>query len=174
VVETLKVTVEERRVNLSIPRPLPTIRCDRARIGEVFRNLITNGIKYNRSPEPLVEVGYFSAAEWAARRTDPGDAGEFDVEGGVQNIFYVRDNGIGIRKKHHESVFRIFKRLHGRNKFEGGTGAGLTIVKKIVSRHGGRIWIDSEYRKGSTFYFTLDGEQANESLEHEVYAHSAG
>ena len=71
-------------------------------------------------------------------------------------VFYVRDNGIGIPEKHHDAVFRIFKRLHGRDKFGGGTGAGLTIVKKIVERHHGRIWLESSAGEGTTFYFTLD------------------
>ncbi len=107
------------------------------RIGEIFRNLIQNAVKYNDAGEKRVEVGWGGASD----RNPP--------------VFFVRDNGIGIREKHLETVFKIFKRLHGRDKYGGGTGSGLTIVRKIVERHGGRIWIESEVGKGSTFYFTL-------------------
>ena len=110
---------------------------DAIRIGEVFQNLIANSIKYNDKPEKLVEVG----------RDDKG----------VHPVFYVRDNGIGIPPQHKDSVFRIFKRLHEQNKYGGGTGAGLTIVKKIIERHGGHVWLESLPGEGTTFYFTLCG-----------------
>ncbi|MBH8571435.1 cyanobacterial phytochrome A, partial [Nostocaceae cyanobacterium CENA369] len=69
--------------------------------------------------------------------------------------FYVRDNGIGIPKHHLETIFRLFKRLHSQEKYGGGAGAGLAIVKKIVELHGGQIWVESSVGIGSMFYFTL-------------------
>ena len=76
-----------------------------------------------------------------------------------QTVFYVRDNGLGIPEKHFEVIFRIFKRLHERDAFGGGTGVGLTIVKKVVERHGGEIWLESKLGEGTTFYFTFaEGE----------------
>lgn len=133
--EGLQITLAERRVDVRLSGRLPTVRCDRVRVGEVFHNLIANAVKYNDKPEKWVEVGC---------RADGGPP-----------VFYVRDNGIGIAAKHREAVFRMFKRLHGRDKYGGGTGVGLTIVKKIVERHGGRIWIESTPGEGTTFYFTL-------------------
>ena len=70
-------------------------------------------------------------------------------------MLYVRDRGIGIEQRHHEAIFRIFKRLHPPDSFGGGVGAGLSIVQKVVQRHGGRVWVDSAPGLGSTFYFTL-------------------
>ncbi|MEA5504367.1 ATP-binding protein [Halotia wernerae UHCC 0503] len=135
--DLLSARIEEMEVEIRIPRPLPTVYCDRIQVGEVFNNLIANAIKYNDKAKKWVEIGYLD-------QPDP------------PVIFYVRDNGIGIREKHFEAIFRIFKRLHGPSKYGGGTGAGLTITKKIVERHGGTIWVESIYGEGSTFYFTLE------------------
>ena len=138
VLDTLHISLEERGVEVRIPRPLPTVVCDETRVGELFRNLITNAGKYNDKLHKWIEIGVSPAV--------PLDE---------ETVFYVRDNGIGIREKHFETIFRIFKRLHGRDKYGGGTGAGMSIVKKIVEGHGGRIWLESAEGEGMTFYFTL-------------------
>jgi len=140
VLDMLSIRIEESGVEIRIPRPLPTVYCDRVQLGEVFSNLITNAIKYNDKPNKWIEIGYLDHPT-------------------KQITFYIQDNGIGIREKHFESIFRIFKRLHGPSKYGGGTGAGLTIAKKIVERHGGQIWLDSAYGEGSIFYFTLKGAE---------------
>ncbi len=144
--DSLHITLNEAGIEVRRPRALPTIRCDRSRIGEVFRNLITNALKYNDKPEKWIEIGCQQPGqEYGTREAAEGPA-----------VFYVRDNGIGIRRQHMDSIFRIFKRLHGRDKYGGGTGAGLTIAKKIVERHGGCIWVESVYGEGTIFYFTLE------------------
>jgi PAS domain S-box-containing protein len=154
--ELLAPRLQESHVEVRIPARLPVVQADRVRMGEIFNNLIVNAIKYNDKAEKWVEIGCESS---------PGN------HGAMQPVFYVRDNGIGIAAQHHESVFRIFRRLHGREEYGGGTGAGLTIVRKIVERHGGHIWLVSQPDTGSTFYFTLgkSGERAHAN----AVAHSA-
>jgi PAS domain S-box-containing protein len=140
VVDSLRITLQQRGIDVRIPQPLPSVQCDRVRMAEVFRNLITNAMKYNDKEQPWIEIGSQSSDE---------------PDGRSLTTCYVRDNGIGIAAKHFEGIFRIFRRLHGRDKFGGGTGAGLTIVKKIVERHGGRVWVESVCQEGTTFYFTI-------------------
>lgn len=137
VAEDLKVLLESQKVELLRSGPLPVVTGDAIRIRQVFQNLIANAVKYNDKPMKWVEVGYDSDS--------------------VPPSFYVRDNGIGIAPHHREAVFQIFKRLHEQNKYGGGAGAGLTITKKIIERHGGRIWLGSVPGEGTTFYFTLKG-----------------
>jgi signal transduction histidine kinase len=129
----LEATVSETGATVTRDA-LPTVLCDEVQIGQVFQNLIGNAIKY-RKPDVAPEV-HISAA-----RTD----GEWTIS--------LKDNGIGIDPQYHERIFGIFKRLHGREL--PGTGMGLAICKRIVERHSGRIWVDSEAGNGATFRFTL-------------------
>ncbi len=138
-------------VEVRIPEALPTVRCDRMRISEVYFNLITNAVKYNDKPHKWVEIGY----QMADNRADGPWASIFAGGRPPGPVLYVRDNGLGIQERHYERVFSIFQRLHARDKFGGGIGAGLTIVKKIIERHNGKIWLVSQYGQGTTFYFTL-------------------
>lgn len=147
VIDVLSLSSPISNVEIRIPRPLPIVRCDRIQISEVFSNLLSNAIKYNDRTEKWIEIGFLDI------ENQPRQDAEESLE--ATTVLYVRDNGIGIREYHLENIFRIFKRLHGPKKYGGGTGAGLTIAKKIVERHGGRIWVESIFGQGSTFYFTL-------------------
>ena len=147
--EMLGARMNEPGVRVEVPRPLPTVRCDRVRVREVFSNLIANALKYNDRPAKHVEVGYVAVGE-----AGPAVAVALAAEAGV-DAFYVKDNGIGIAERHREAVFRMFKRLHPREAYGGGSGAGLTIVKKLVEQHGGTIRLDGAPGVGSTFAFTL-------------------
>ena len=112
---------------------LPVIEADQTQLSQLFQNLISNSIKYRGSEPPRIHL--------SAR------------EAGPEWLFSVQDNGIGIDPKYADHVFAVFKRLHGREY--PGTGIGLAICKRIVERHNGRIWIESEPEKGSTVYFTI-------------------
>ena len=147
VIDVLSLSLPISNVEIRIPRPLPRVKCDRIQISEVFSNLISNAIKYNDREEQWIEIGFLDSENQSLHNV------EKLLEKAI--VFYVRDNGIGIREYHLENIFRIFKRLHGPKKYGGGTGAGLTIAKKIVERHGGKIWVQSIFEEGSTFYFTL-------------------
>jgi PAS domain S-box-containing protein len=135
-------SMPDHRATITIPHKMPVVVCDKPRITEVFRNLITNAIKYNDKPERKIEIGFIP---------------EINTRNGIEkNVFYVKDNGNGIAEEFHQDIFRIFKRLHSSSRDkEESTGVGLTFVKKIIERHNGHIWLESEPQKGSTFYFTL-------------------
>ena len=96
VLDRLAISLRERHVAVRIPERLPIVQADRVRLGELYLNLVTNAMKYNDKPDPWIEFGV----------RDGGPAGP---------VFFVRDNGIGIPERHHDTVFRIFKRLHGRD-----------------------------------------------------------
>ena len=146
--EMVGVRRDNTSVVVAFERPLPTVLCDLVRVREIFSNLISNALKYNRDPRPRIDLGFLQPEDAGPRPNMP-------VEADGETVYYVRDNGIGIEARHFEQIFRMFKRLHGRDEFGGGVGAGLTVVKKVVNRHGGHVWLDSTLNHGSTFYFTL-------------------
>lgn len=140
--EMLEGLIDERRARIMVPQALPTILCDKTRVTELFRNLITNAVKYNDKAQPRVQIGCIEEMATASGRES--------------QVFYVKDNGTGIAPEFHDVIFHMFKRLHNKAADDqAGTGAGLTFVKKIVERHGGRIWLESELEAGACFYFTL-------------------
>ncbi len=144
VISTLMITRPQSGVEFHVPKPLPHVECDLDQVNELFTNLISNAIKYNDKMQKCVEIGF---------HYDRNISREFQIP-----IFYVRDNGIGIPQEHLDKIFTLFRRLHGKNDFGGGTGVGLTIARKVVERHGGKIWVESTPNQGSTFYFTLTAE----------------
>ena len=164
--ENMQSLLKESNVNIRLPKHFPTVHGDETRIGEVFQNLIANAIKYNDKPEKWVEIGciWNGIEKGQDRRMEPGSEKSPD-DHSSSPVFYVKDNGIGILEKHFDSLFRIFKRLNGKNKFGDGTGAGTTIVKKIIEQHNGKIWLESKMGEGTTFYFTLGGEIRNEKYQ---------
>ena len=121
-------------VELTCPPELPLVLANRTRMAELFANLVSNAVKYNDKADKRVAIGWEEQPD------------EF--------LFYVRDNGMGIEERYQDRVFELFERLNPRDDPES-TGAGLAICKRIVSEIGGRIWVESEVGRGSTFYFSV-------------------
>lgn len=130
----LDFSINQKGVEIRIASPLPVVMGDATRLGEVLKNLLSNAIKFNTAPHPVIAI---------ASRDEP-----------EQHVLSVADNGIGVDPRYRERIFELFERLNPQEQFEG-TGAGLAICKKVIESHGGRIWVESELGKGSTFYFTI-------------------
>jgi light-regulated signal transduction histidine kinase (bacteriophytochrome) len=120
---------------------MPILKVDRTQFIQLFQNLLSNAIKFRREEQPRIHIGVRKINdEW---------------------LFTVKDNGIGIESKYFDKLFNIFYRLHTKEEYPG-TGIGLPICKKIVQRYGGKIWVESEFGKGSTFYFTIIPEKTKD------------
>ncbi len=120
--------------------PLPIVRADASQLTQLFQNLISNAIKFHGDALPRVHI--------SARKTS-----EVSKTSEVW-VFSIHDDGIGIDPQYHERIFVIFQRLHGKEEYPG-TGIGLAVCKRIVERHGGQIWVESEVGQGATFFFTI-------------------
>jgi signal transduction histidine kinase len=134
ILEELEPLIAEHKVQINLGG-LPDTLCDRAMMHQVFENLLTNAIKFaGKKDDARIDIG-----------------GKVD---GDKAIYYVHDNGVGFDMQYAAKLFGVFQRLHGVDEFEG-TGIGLAIVKRIVTRHGGAVWAESELGKGATFYFSI-------------------
>ncbi len=134
VIDEVKQQYSKMALTLSV-EPLPVARADKNMIRQVWVNLVSNAIKYSGSkPEVLVSVGAYGSDDTI--------------------VFYIRDNGIGFDNKYRDKLFKVFQRLHSADAFEG-TGVGLALVEKIVSRHGGKVWAEGVVNEGACFYFSL-------------------
>lgn len=129
--------LKSRNVTLNVPDELPSCYCDPIRFSQVWKNLISNSVKYNDKTSPLIEV---------AVREDPDNSSMYR--------FSVRDNGIGIEASELDRIFMPFQRAVKGSEYEG-TGIGLAIVKRVVEYHGGRVWAESKLHEGTTFFFTI-------------------
>jgi PAS domain S-box-containing protein len=154
----LRDLIQRNQAMVRVEGPLPPVVGDPERVMQLLTNLVSNGLKYNRSARPEVVIGV-RHDDSPSGTAAPGEALSTSLSNSAIRIpqtatLFVRDNGVGIDQAYHEQVFRIFRRLHRRDEVEG-TGAGLAICKKIVEAHGGRIWVESQPGQGATFAFTL-------------------
>jgi light-regulated signal transduction histidine kinase (bacteriophytochrome) len=142
VLDRLKYDIDKSKAQVLIHGEMPVICCDRIKMTEAVANLISNAVKFSTGKDHKNQHGEFPRVE----------IGYDDQE--AFHRFYVKDNGIGIDPEFHEKIFGVFKRLHTNSEYEG-TGAGLSIVLKIIQEHKGHVWVDSQLNQGSTFYFTV-------------------
>ena len=135
----LKAMFPERNINVDI-KELPPAHGDIRLIRQVFTNLLSNAFKFTKDRDAAsIEVG--------GRRE------------GSENVYYVKDNGSGFNMEYADKLFKVFQRLHSLREFEG-IGIGLSIVDRIIRRHGGRVWAEGKPHEGATFYFTLPVKEA--------------
>jgi signal transduction histidine kinase len=147
VMRNAKGQLKRRGITIRLRPNLSTVYGDRQRLVEMLQNLVDNAAKFmGGQTDPQIEIGQCAEEDGKA-------------------VFYVRDNGIGIAPEYHERVFNLFERLDPKT---AGTGVGLAIVKRIVEYQGGRIWVESEAGKGTTFYFTLPVSKTREKNDSEL------
>ncbi len=139
--KTLQPQIQARGIEVDIQEDLPDIYAEKKRFIQVMENLLTNAVKYIGKENPCPRI----------------DIGVQDRNG--QNVFFVRDNGIGIEEIYFEKIFQVFQRLPSAKKAGEGTGIGLAIVKRIIEHHGGSVWVTSKPGEGSTFFFTIKHQQ---------------
>ena len=143
IADEFTATYGSRHIRILWSSSLPNMLCDKVKANIVLKNIVSNAIKYNDSIEKTVEIDYIAAARYNDKV--------------ISNVFSIKDNGIGIDKEMFDEIFRIFKLLNSAKVYGEGTGAGLTFVKKIIEKQGGVIWLESQPKVGTTFYFTLSG-----------------
>ena len=135
--ETLELVdgqLREKQIEVKVEADFPIVNVDHVRIVEVLQNLITNAAKFMGEQEnPTINIGMKTINE--------------------EKVFFIKDNGMGIAPEFHDRIFGLFNKL---DQFSDGTGIGLALVKRIIEVHGGRIWVESELEKGTTFFFTLE------------------
>ncbi|MFN6482834.1 MULTISPECIES: GAF domain-containing protein [unclassified Nostoc] len=148
VLANLQIAIADRKAVVTYDT-LPEVMADSTQLTQVFQNLIANAIKFCDRQQPLIHIGISKADADILNGKNLNFTPSED-----EWLFSVRDNGIGLESQYIERIFLIFQRLHGRDKYPG-TGIGLAICKKIIERHGGRIWVESKPGQGSTFYFTI-------------------
>jgi len=149
--DNLKIVIEDNQAVVRA-EPLPKVMGDDTQLTQLFQNLLSNAIKFRGQRPPEIQIS--AELKPAAPSVNPSGR-----DGAVHSllqewVFTVRDNGIGIEREYFDRIFVIFQRLHGRDEYPG-TGAGLAVCRKIVERHEGRIWVESEPGRGSTFHFTV-------------------